>query len=94
MSRHLPQLPLEWLTSWFSLMDCVQTPSCLSRKRACSFLKTVLSTIILILIFIPWEIAASLVFFCSVTKIRKHEILGREEILKDGLNNELQIWFC
>jgi len=37
--------------------------------------------------------AASLIFFCSVTKIRKHEILGGEEILKDRLNNELQMQF-
>lgn len=56
-------------------------------------MKTVLSTISLTFIFIPWEMAASLIFFCSVTEIRKHEILGGEEILKDRLNNELQIWF-
>lgn len=35
----------------------------------------------------------SLIFFSSVTKIRKHEISGGEEILKDRLNNEVQIRF-
>lgn len=54
---------------------------------------TAFNTISLTFIFIPQEMAASLVFFRSVTEIRKHEISGGEEILKDRLNNELQILF-
>lgn len=71
--RHFLQLSLKWLNSWCSLTDCAQIPSCLSWKCAhCS----------VILIFIPQEMATSLIFFCSVIKIRKHEILGG--ILKDS----------
>lgn len=91
--RHLLQLPLKWLSSWFSLTGCVQTPCCLSWQCAHSFSMTALNTISLTFISIPWEMAASFVFFLGVTKIRKHEISGGEEILKDRLNNELQILF-
>lgn len=83
ISRRFLQLSLKWLNSWFSLTDCAQIPSCLSWKCAHSSV---------ILVFILQEMAASLIFFCSVTKIRKHEISGGGEILRQ-LNDELQIWF-
>lgn len=73
--RHFLQLSLKWLNSWFSLIDWAQMPSCLSWKCAYSSV---------ILVFIPQEMAASLIFFCSVTKIKWHEILGGGEILKDS----------
>lgn len=73
--RHFLPLSLKWLNSWFLLKDCAQIPSCLSWKCALSSA---------ILVFIPQEMAASLIFFCSVTKIRKHNISDGGEILKDS----------
>lgn len=93
ISRHLPQLPLEWSSSWFSLMDSVWTPSWLNWKRALFSWRSALSTISLAFLFSPQEMVGSLVFFCSATKIRKHEISGRAEILKDRLNNAFLIRF-
>lgn len=73
--RHFVQLSLKWLNSWFSLTVCAQIHRCLSWKCAHSSV---------ILVFISQEMAASLIFFCSVTEIRKHEILDGGEILKDS----------
>lgn len=65
-----------------------------STKKVLFFsLKTAPSTISLTSLFIPQEMAASLVFFCSAPKIRKHEISGGAEILKDRLNNAFLIRF-
>lgn len=57
------------------------------------FLKAAPSTISLTFLLIPQEMAASLVFFCSAPKIRKQEISGGAEILKDRLNNAFLIRF-